>query len=180
MPSAPPRLVTLDRPYAALGLAAAYLMDDPVFAEQSFGHWTGTLLGQVRRGEYRLAMEEGRVTGFLGWFGTDLEEAARWARREVAADVAARTARAVIVNAVKAERPSTAARLFRFLCTGPARGALLLGKQYERADEGRLYARLVDQNGRMRFAGPFFEGNAEGRAVHGRTRYRASTKEGSR
>lgn len=65
-------------PARAMGLVVSHLMTKPAFARQPFGLWSRILAGQINRGHYRVAVQQARVRGFLGWALTDTQRAERW------------------------------------------------------------------------------------------------------
>lgn len=72
------RLLTGINPAQALGFAVSYLMTKPAFAALPFGHWSRVLVGQINRGHYLIASDDGRIVGFLGWALTTEEKGNQW------------------------------------------------------------------------------------------------------
>jgi hemolysin-activating ACP:hemolysin acyltransferase len=73
------RLVQVDNPYVALGLAVNHLMGKPAFANLRFGDWSRALVGQINRKHYYFAIDEkNHVQGFLGWALTTRDRAEAW------------------------------------------------------------------------------------------------------
>jgi hemolysin-activating ACP:hemolysin acyltransferase len=73
------RVIQLDNPYLALGLAVNYLMVKPAFAKLQFGDWSRILVGQINRGHYYFAIDEkNQIQGFLGWALAATDKAEAW------------------------------------------------------------------------------------------------------
>ncbi|PSJ17739.1 toxin-activating lysine-acyltransferase [Nitrosomonas supralitoralis] len=72
------RLLTGINPAQALGFAVSYLMTKPAFARLPFGHWSRILVGQINRGHYLIASDNGRIVGFLGWALTTQKKGEMW------------------------------------------------------------------------------------------------------
>lgn len=72
------RLLTGINPAQALGFAVSYLMTKPAFARLPFGHWSRILVGQINRGHYLIASDDGHIAGFLGWALTTREKGEIW------------------------------------------------------------------------------------------------------
>jgi hemolysin-activating ACP:hemolysin acyltransferase len=96
----------------ALGLAVSYLMSKPAFARQPFGHWSGVLAGQINRGHYLFAVENGKVVGFLGWSLATERQAEAWlAGRAAPPSEESRAGEVMLINAWQADSK----RAVRFL-----------------------------------------------------------------
>lgn len=72
------RLLMGINPAQALGFAVSYLMTKPAFARLPFGHWSRILVGQINRGHYLIASDNGHIVGFLGWALTTQEKGEMW------------------------------------------------------------------------------------------------------
>ena len=96
----------------ALGLAVNYMMSKPAFARQPFGHWSRVLAGQINRGHYLFAVENGKVVGFLGWSFAPKSKAEDWlAGRATTASDEGLAGEIMLINAWQADSP----RAVRFL-----------------------------------------------------------------
>ena len=124
-------------PFFALGLAVSYLMTKTPFCNLKFGDWSRILTGQINRGHYFFAMQDGRVVGFAGWALSGQEQAEAWLDGQPADLGDGLAGDCVIINIWEAS--SDAANAFmrtqmRKLCAG----------------QRMLYAKRVYANGKTR------------------------------
>lgn len=89
----------------SLGYAVEYLRRQAPFSDLSFGSFSGTLVGQVRRGQCLFIVDEAKeVRGFLGWCLTSEEHGQAWlAGKELPPDNDFDGGDCVIVNAWAAD-----------------------------------------------------------------------------
>ncbi|MBN8508127.1 MAG: toxin-activating lysine-acyltransferase [Burkholderiales bacterium] len=64
--------------HAALGMAVSLLAADPAFQRLTFGHWSRTLIGLVRREHFLFVVDGNAVVGFVGWALTTADKAEQW------------------------------------------------------------------------------------------------------
>lgn len=97
----------IENGYAALGMAVSLLMPEPSFGKRPFGHQSGALAGQIRRGHYFFVMNGPVPCGFLGWALATEELAEKWLRGKVETSFEdAKTGDCIVLNAWLANSPA--------------------------------------------------------------------------
>lgn len=125
---------------AALGLAVEYLMTKPAFGQQSFGHWSRILTGQIRRGHYMFVVEGNNIRGFAGWARVTKEQGEAWVTGKVLeADTSGTEGDFAVLNAWAADNDAVNKLLVR-------------AARAKAGEEGvnMLYAKREYDDGRMR------------------------------
>lgn len=63
----------------SIGMVVELLHEVPPFSDMTARELTGTVIGQIRRGHYVLAVQDERVIGYVGWALASEEIAKGWA-----------------------------------------------------------------------------------------------------
>ncbi len=148
------RILTRLNPAQALGLAVSYLMTKPAFARLPFGHWSRVLVGQINRGHYLIAMNNGCIVGFLGWALTTEQKGEMWlAEQSELSFEDSKAGEILLINAWAAETNDvTQVILERLREIGQAQKMVYFKRFYPdgRTRQGRLSVnRFIDRHTRV-------------------------------